>query len=84
MDPEKRKRLLEQGRVHLEFVVKLYKYQISQGRYFVHEHPWAATSWKEECMRSLREEPTVRTVRGDMCRHGMTLEGEKVYKPTGW
>ena len=30
------------------------------------------------------KEPTVRTVRGDMCRHGMKLEGERVYKPTGW
>ena len=35
-------------------------------------------------MRELMSDPTVNTVCGDMCRHGMKIEGEFVYKPTGW
>ena len=32
---------------HLEFVCRLYQEQIDSGRYFIHEHPEGASSWKE-------------------------------------
>ena len=29
---------------HVEFCCALYKYQVKQGRHFLHEHPWTARS----------------------------------------
>lgn len=55
--------------------------------YFLHEHPYSATSWKEESVKEVVGIPGVRVVRGDMCTSGMwqnTEEGRKlVMKPTG-
>ena len=69
MDPLKREAALKEARVHLEFVVSLYKLQIDEGRYFLHEHPWGAKSWHEPCIKELMKEPSVKVVRGDMCKH---------------
>ena len=41
---------LHRARRHLEFMVKLYRRQAECGRYFLHEHPAHASSWKEPCM----------------------------------
>lgn len=38
------------GKVRLDFVSELYKDQINEGRYFLHEHPDHATSWAERCI----------------------------------
>jgi hypothetical protein len=38
---------------HVEFCTALYKYQVQQGRHFLHEHPWTARSWKLECVDEL-------------------------------
>ena len=35
---------------HIEFVVKLYKKQLAEGRYFLHEHPETASSWSLRCI----------------------------------
>ena len=77
------------ARVHIEFVVGLYRIQHEAGRLFVHEHPWAASSWKEPAICQLSEELGITKVRGDMCRFGMTQitrEGkeELVKKGTGF
>ena len=39
--------------MHLEFCVELYRGQLRNGRYFIHEHPAYATSWQEECMKKM-------------------------------
>ena len=36
-----------QARVHLEFCAQLYRDQLEAGRYFLHENPAGAVSWKE-------------------------------------
>ncbi len=36
---------LRQGLSHLEFVCELYKEQIADGNFFLHEHPGRAASW---------------------------------------
>ena len=39
--------VMEEARRHLEFVCKLYRMQHQSGRYYLHEHPYSATSWRE-------------------------------------
>ena len=61
---------------------------MNNGRYFLHEHPLSASSWKLPAMLELIATPGVRRVRGDMCAHGMILKDRQgfapVFKPTGW
>jgi len=79
---------VREARVHLQFVAKLYKLQASRGRYFLHEHPWMATSWKLEEIDSIVRMPGVYTVKGSMCSFGMVADdgyGPKpVRKDTGF
>lgn len=44
--------------------------------FFLHEHPDLVGSWKEEVIDELLQDPRVRRVQGDMCRHGMRGQGE--------
>ena len=47
MAPEKVRDLLADGRLHLTFMAQIYRKQLSAGRYFLHEHPSTAASWRE-------------------------------------
>ena len=38
---------------HVNFCVTLYRYQLSHGRHFLHEHPWGASSWRLESVAEL-------------------------------
>ena len=31
---------------HLQFCYRVYRWQVDRGCYFLHEHPWSASSWK--------------------------------------
>ena len=77
----------DEGRVHLNFCMALYHIQMKNGLYFLHEHPWSASSWKQESVQKIMSEPEVKVVRGDMCAFGMWQETEAgdqlVMKPTG-
>ena len=88
MDPEKRNRIIEEGRRHLRFCMMLYKIQIENGMYFLHEHPYSATSWKEPVVQEVMGIPGVKVVKGDMCAFGMWQEDEQgqalIMKPTGF
>ena len=44
----------EEAREHLKFCCKVYKLQIESGRYFLHEHPWAAKNWKSPKWKELK------------------------------
>ena len=57
--------------MHMEFVTELYKEQVFAGRYFLHEHPWLASSWQLDCMAKLEACEDVRKVQTDMCQFGM-------------
>ena len=76
----------ERAKVHLEFSVKVYRAQMRAGRYFVHEHPQTATSWKVPEIDALANSPMVMKAYANMCAFGMTSkdkEGEgPVLKPT--
>ena len=76
---------------HIEFCGTLYRYQLSQGRHFLHEHPWPARSWNLKCVDDLLNNERVMAAQGHMCRFGMTshiskVDGEQgpVKKPTGF
>ena len=66
-DPEVVRPRLQCGKKHLEFCAKLYEIQWMEGRYLLHEHPQAATSWNEECRKKLLRRTGVQRVVGDQC-----------------
>ena len=59
------------------------KKQMRHGRYFVHEHPAYATSWREEVIKNLLEEQGVVRATCDQCLYGCESEAkDPVKKPT--
>ena len=44
---------LRKAEEHMKFAVKMYRVQLEGGRYFVHEHPAGATSWRLPVIRKL-------------------------------
>ena len=77
---------IEKAKVHIEFCCELYTYQMRQGRYFLHEHPQSATSWKLPNIMKLASNPMVYKATTHMCRFGMVSTDEQgeglVLKPT--
>ena len=39
-------KLVEEAKAHIRFCCKIYKARSDRGRYWLHEHPWQAKSWK--------------------------------------
>ena len=70
-DVEKFEERLKNAEKHIQFVVKLYRMQLEGGRYFIHEHPASASSWKLPCMRDLWKEKGVHAVIADQCEFGL-------------
>ena len=62
--------------MHLLFCARLYREQIGQGRYFLHEHPKSACSWQEKCMKSLINDPLVMRTEIDQCAYGLVSKDE--------
>ena len=71
MDTAMVQQYMDYGRSHLRFCAKLYKMQIDQGRYFVHEHPQSASSWKESCIKQLLQKEGVQQVVAEQCCYGL-------------
>ena len=88
MNPEVVKSIVREGVVHLLFSIELYRIQLQGGRYFLHEHPWTATSWELREMQKFMSQEGLCYSRGDMCVFGMTSKDDLgeglVMKPTGW
>ena len=89
MDPAVVKAGLQKATRHLEFVCELYREQVRGGRYFLHEHPLTATSWRLPCVQEVMGMPQVMTVVADMCCFGMVARETDgttglVKKPTRW
>ena len=78
----------EEGTIHLEFCVKQYEAQMKRGKYFLHEHPQSARSWKLGCIQKLASRDDVFKVIGDMCPYGMVSADDvgegRVKKPTSF
>ena len=88
MDPKDVKRKIAEALVHVHFCLSLYREQMEGGRYFLHEHPASATSWRDEKVMRMRDDPRVSCVVGHMCAQEMLAKDAEgiglVYKPTRW
>ena len=62
---------LEEAKAHMRFCISLYELQVREGRYFLHEHPAGATSWKMPEMVRRMLNAAVDAVTFDMCKFGM-------------
>ena len=88
MNPREVQEKITEAITHLN-CLKLYRIQIEGNRYFLHEHPWGAWSWKTDGIRAVLQDPSVKAVKGHMCAQGMYItdssgERRRVFKPTGW
>ena len=78
-DPETVKKEIRAAEEHVRFCVTLYKLQVKNRRYFVHEHPAGASSWQMKEMIELVMMTGVDVTTFDMCCFGMvaTQDGEE-------
>jgi len=88
MSPEQVNQVVEYGTRHLEFCAYLYRLQHEQGLYFLHEHPYHATSWNNPKIKDLLATEGIVKVLSHMCAFGMEVEDNLgkglVKKPTGF
>ena len=83
--PEDVRRELIKAKVHMEFVTGLYREQVLAGRYFLHEHPLCAISWKLECILDVMAIQGVDSEWCDQCQYGQGGGTESpVGKPDRW
>ena len=70
MSPIDVERVKKHGTKHLEFCAELYRIQYDNGLYFLHEHPFGASSWNNEKIQKLLSLTGVSKVKSHMCvRH---------------
>ena len=79
----------EAARVHIQFCIEINKLQMTEGRYFLFEHPAFADSWDPPEMVKFLAIPGVQWVRADQCEYGLTTHGPNgesmpALKPTGF
>jgi len=65
--PVKEAEDMKRGRATLNGAARAYRRQYDAGRYFLHEAPKGATSWKEDGIMELEQLPGVERVNGPMC-----------------
>ena len=70
--------LLGQAKRYVKFCASIFEHQRAHGRYFLHEHPWLATSRQMEVMTKLDGYPDVRKVLTHMCQFGMVSRTGKL------
>ena len=77
-----------EARLHLEFCARLYEIQASEGRPYLHEHPYYAESWAERSVQRFLRSPGSIFVESHVCRFGLELRhhGRRLpaKKPTGF
>ena len=65
---------MREAEQHIKFCIEMYKMQMQNNRYFLHEHPHAATSWKLDDMVKLMAIEGVLMTECDMCAYGLKVE----------
>jgi len=68
---EKMREALKKACRHMEFMMEIYQIQIDGGRYFLHEHPATASSWRLKKVIEIQSQDEVMTVVGDQCELGL-------------
>ena len=88
MDGKKWSALWEKGVRHIRFAIKIDRMQADAGRWFLHEHPNSASSWKLPEMLELMNQLGIQRTVAHMCRYGMkasdSMGSGRVKKPTGF
>ena len=69
-DPDAYRKARRRAVAHIEFMIELYREQLEDGHYFLHEHPRWATSWQIATMKALMEVPEVTLAHGGQCQYG--------------
>ena len=87
VDPHELERRQVEAQVLLSFALSVYAWQLGRGRYFLHEHPATASSWKLPEVAALHCRDGVATAVSDACVFGMCAEDcdglvRPVLKPT--
>ena len=85
MKPGRYEEMQREGRLHLERSCQLYREQIRDELFFLHEFPNGSSSVLEPCLEDLLSTPGVYLVKGPMCVWGMTAkdaQGEGLVKKT--
>eukprot|EP00972_Heterocapsa_arctica_P110183 16223057-Heterocapsa_arctica.AAC.1 len=72
MAPDQKSKMLSRARVHLHVCFELYNMQLSEGRYFLHEHPATATSWSDPKVVAFMKKAGVASTIMHACQYGMT------------
>lgn len=84
MSPEVRARRFQEAHCMLDYSMLIAKRQVETRRFFCHEHPRDASSWRRESVMELWQRDDVFLVTFDQCRVGLrTPSGDKpIKKPT--
>lgn len=72
---EEKERRWREDREHLKFMGEVYHKQINEGRWFLHEHPASASSWRLQEIRQVMSLPGVHVTIGDQCMFGLKTWG---------
>ena len=88
-DPSLYRRAKARAILHINSMAELYREQMEDGHYFLHEHPRWATSWTLPEIEKLLQVPSVGLVRCDQCQYGAEAQrgaekGSPILKPTGF
>lgn len=71
MGEETYEKRLREARRLLQFATEIAAFQIANNRFFIFEHPDGASSWAEDCLIAIAEEPQVFVSRFDQCVYGL-------------
>ena len=64
-----------EAKEHMNFMMQVYKKQDDAGRWFLHEHPAGARSWKLHEVIKVMKRYGVKVVQADLCMFGLTSWG---------
>ena len=78
MSPERAFQLWSRGMNFLTHAMQAATLQVSRGQLFAFEHPAGASSWKQECVATVRALPGVMEVTFDQCMLGLTSKVDKI------
>ena len=62
---------LDLGKKNIKFCIGIYKAQMKEGRFFIHEHPKSATSWSMPEIVEVLAVPGVDVAEVDLCAYGL-------------
>ena len=70
---------MKEARKHSRFCVQIYRHQINSGKYYLHEHPMDAKSWKESGMVALIKKEYNILTRTDQCQYVSWIKNKSAW-----